>query len=458
MCAGVNRPHTTGGGAALPHTLGFVALKSDQFTLTLLGIAVVLAAAVLAGKLVERIGQPPVIGEVIAGICLGPSLLGHHLSNILFPLGSRPLIKMLSTVGLVVFMFLIGLELDLTALTKRRHRVAGGVALAGTVIPFGMGILLALALYPTHKIVAFTPFALFIGAAMSITAFPVLARIMMERDLYSKPLGVVTMACAAGDDVLTWATVALVVAIVSSGGVWDLPSIAALVAVFAIVLLKVVRPRLLRLADRELNPTILLGVAIGIFFCSYLTSTIGVHEIVGAFFLGAIFPRGRLAEQVSDRLGTAALLLLPMFFVSTGLNVDVSGIGRLGLWQLPLILFVACSGKFIGGVVGARTQGIGMRESVALGVLMNTRGLTELIVLNVGLDRGILDPQLFTLLVLMAVFTTVATSPLLGLIKPDPYLGEPPPANERVVRNPFRAARPNGAVANGNGADRVVRR
>jgi K+:H+ antiporter len=417
--------------------LGLVLNNSDTFTFTLLGVGVVLVVAALAGRLFARLGQPPVIGEVIAGICLGPSVLGHRFSAALFPLDARPLLKILSTVGLVIFMFLIGLELDLSALGKRRHRVAGGVALAGTVIPFAMGLALALVLWPGHKLVGLTPFAVFIGASMSITAFPVLARIIMERDLYSKPLGVVAMACAAGDDVLTWATLAFVVAVVTSSGAWDLPYIAALAVAFAVVMVRLVRPVLARIGDRSLQPTGLLLVVVGIFACSYATSAMGVHEIFGAFLFGAVFPRGKLAEQVSDRLGTLALVLLPMFFVSTGLNVDVAGVGASGLWEFPLILLVACSGKFLGGIIGARTQGLRMRESVALGALMNTRGLTELIVLNIGLEKGVIDVKLFTLLVLMAVVTTVATGPLLGIIKPDPYLGESPPATERRVRNPF---------------------
>jgi Kef-type K+ transport system membrane component KefB len=401
---------------------GFALLRHDDFTFTLLGVGVVLITATLAGKLFQRIGQPPVIGEVVAGICLGPSVLGGA-SAALFPLENRPLLKMLSTVGLVVFMFLIGLDLDLEELGHGRHRVAAGVAVAGTVIPFGLGVLLAIGLHPSHHLVGFWPFALFLGAAMSITAFPVLARILIERDLYSTPLGVVSMACAAGDDVLTWATLALVVAIVSASGAWQLPYIVATSLVFAVVMIRVVRPWLRRFADRELTATGLTMVVVGITLCSYLTSALGVHEIFGAFLLGAVFPRGGLARQVADRLGAVAVILLPMFFVATGLNVDVAAVGMAAAWQFPLILLVACVGKFGGAMVGARAYGLPGRESLALGALMNTRGLTELVVLNIGLQLGVLDPGLFTLLVLMAVVTTMATGPLLGLIRPDPWLG-----------------------------------
>lgn len=404
-------------------------LKHDDFTLMLLGVAVVVLAAAVAGRLFARFGQPPVIGEVIAGIALGPSILGSY-SNVLYPLEARPLLKMLSTFGLVTFMFLVGLELNLKHLDRSRHRVAGGVAFCGTVIPFGLGVALAFALYPLHDQVDFLPFALFVGAAMSITAFPVLARILIERDLYSKPLGVVTMACAAGDDVLTWATLALVIAIVSSSSHWDLPYIVAAALSFGFVMIKVVKPRIGRFAEIPLTSLVLSVVVVGFLISAFVTSTIGVHEIFGAFLAGAIFPRGRLAALVAGKLGTVALILLPVFFVSTGLNVDVSAVGIAGIWQFALILLVACAGKLIGGIVGARSQGLAMRESVALGVLMNTRGLTELIVLNIGLALGVLDNVLFTLLVLMAVVTTVATGPLLNIVKPDPYLGREPASDE----------------------------
>ena len=327
--------------------------------------------------------------------------------------------------SLAVFMFLVGLELDLSHLGEGRSRRAStGVALAGTAVPFALGVLLAMALHPTHKVGDFVPFALFIGAAMSTTAFPVLARILQERKLYDTPLGVLTMASAAGDDVLTWATLAVVVAIVASTGAWTLPYILLLCLLFGLFMVLVVRPALARYGDRRLGSTELALVVAGLLACAFATSAIGVHEIFGSFLLGAVFPRGPLGDEVRDRLKSVATVLLPVFFVTTGLNVDIGGIGTTGLWQLGLILLVACAGKFLGAGLGARSQGLAMRESVALGVLMNTRGLTELVVLNIGRDLGVLDGDLFTLLVVMAVVTTVATSPLLDVVKPDPWLGE----------------------------------
>ena len=409
----------------------FVYLRHDDLALTLAGVAVVLVVARIAGALFRRIGQPAVIGEVIAGIALGPSVLGG-LSDGLFPAEGRPMLRILAGLGLAVFMFLVGLELDLGLLGGRRHRMTTAVAVAGTVVPFGLGVVLAMALHPGHAASDFLPFALFIGAAMSTTAFPVLARILQERKLYDTPLGVLTMASAAGDDILTWATLAVVVAIVAATGAWTLPYILVLSVLFGLLMIYVVRPALARYRDRALGPRELTVVVAGILAAAFVTSAIGIHEIFGAFLLGAVFPRGTLADEVRSRLESIAVILLPVFFVTTGLNVDIGGVGLEGLWQLALILVVACVGKLAGAGLGARSQGLAARESVALGVLMNTRGLTELVVLDIGRDLGVLDPPLFTLLVIMAVVTTVATSPLLDVLKPDPWLGAAPGRDREV--------------------------
>ena len=376
------------------------------------------------GALFRRFHQPPVIGEVVAGIALGPSLLGSW-SNGLFPLETRPLLRILASLGLAIFMFLVGLEMDLAHLAgNQRRRISGAVALLGTAVPFALGMALAGALHRDHGTGDFLPFALFIGAAMSTTAFPVLARILQERQLYDTPLGVLTMASAAGDDVLTWAVLAVVVAIVAATGAWTLPYILLLSIGFAVLMLVAVRPALARHRDRSMGTSELTLVVAGLLAAAFVTSAIGIHEIFGAFMLGAVFPRGALADAVRDRLGSVAAILLPVFFVTTGLNVDIGGVGLEGLWQLALIMVVACAGKLIGAGAGARMQGLAARESLALGVLMNTRGLTELVVLNIGRDLGVLDGPLFTLLVIMAVLTTVATAPALQAIKPDPWLGE----------------------------------
>ena len=402
--------------------MAFVFLRHDRYALTLLGVAVVLVAARAAGALFRRLRQPPVIGEVLAGIALGPSVLGDW-SHDLFPSEVLPLLRVLATVGLVVFMFFVGLDLDVGLFSDDRRRVAIGVAVSGTVVPFAFGMALALALHPTHDEVDLWPFALFMGAALSITAFPVLARILVERQLFDTPLGGVTMTAAAGDDVLTWATLSLVVAIVTSSGAEELPYVCGMAVAFAVVMVKLVRPRLERFADRPLDGTALAFTVVGIFLSSFVTATIGIHEIFGAFLFGCVFPRGRLAEEARRLLDPVAVLLLPVFFVVTGLGVDLTGVGLEGLWQLALILAAACAGKLLGAVAGARSQGLALRESVAVGVLMNTRGLTELVALNIGREIGVLDERLFTLLVVMAVVTTVVTGPLLDVVRPDASLG-----------------------------------
>ena len=402
----------------VPET-AFVYLRHDDVALTLLGVAVVIVVGTVAGRLFERISQPPVIGEVLAGIALGPTVLGHW-SNGLFPAHSRPLLGVLAGFGLVVFMFLVGLEMDLELLDRGHRRTALVVSVWGTVLPFALGLLLALPLHPSHHDKRLLPFALFLGAAMSITAFPVLARILQERGLYDTPLGVLAMAAAAGDDVLTWATLALVVAIVASSGAWAFPWIVTLTVAFAVVMVTAVRPLLARLAGRQ--PSLAVVVA-GVLASAFATSAIGIHAIFGPFLLGALFPRGAWAADLRARLDPVAAVLLPVFFVSTGLNVDIGTVGLQGLWQLGLILVVACAGKLVGATVGARTQGLAWRESVAMGALMNTRGLTELVVLDVGRQLGVLDGPLFTVLVVMAVLTTLATAPVVAAIRPDPWLG-----------------------------------
>jgi Kef-type K+ transport system membrane component KefB len=408
--------------------VALVFLKHDPFTLTLMGVAIVVVVARLAGQLFAWLHQPPVIGEVVAGIALGPMLLGD-VSETLFPADGRPLLKMLATLGLVLFMFLVGLELDLQHLAGRTVLVTS-VAVVGTVVPFGLGIALGGVLHPYHDNKPLLPFALFIGASMSITALPVLVRILRERGLQDTQLGAVATACAAGDDLMTWICLAAVVAIIGSSGGWELPYTLAAAVAFSLLMVKIVGPLLRRLTDAPLTDALLSATMAGILACSFVTSTIGVHEIFGAFLLGVVFPRGTCSEAIRTRLGSLTRFLLPIFFVTSGLSVDISADSD-ALWQLGLILLVACAGKVISVTATARVRGVALRESLALGVLMNTRGLTELIVLNIGLQLGVLDVQLFSALVVMAVITTVATSPLLAIIKPDPSL---PVAARRRVR------------------------
>jgi Kef-type K+ transport system membrane component KefB len=399
----------------------------DAVTMSLLGLGIVVVASWGAGRLFKRLGQPPVVGEILAGIALGPSLLGHT-SKTLFPQSSMPMLTILSTIGVVSFMFLVGLKLDLSHLRRagtgrRAGRVALSVSVLATLIPFAMGTgtgALLEGLRPAR--VGAVPFALFFGVVLSITAFPVLARILQDRGLSDKPLGTVALTSAASADVLLWIMLVFVVALVTSSGSWQLPYTLLLLAAFMFLMIRVVRPRLAGLADRTPSAGGAALVVAGLLFCAGFTRAIGVHEIFGAFIFGAIFPRGVLSEAVRTRMSAISEALLPVFFVVTGLSVQLRALNWEAAWVLALVLVVAFGGKILGGSLGARVHGVRGRESVALGVLMSSRGLTELVVLTLGLSLGVLTHELFTVLVLMAVITTAATGPLLGLVRPDPQL------------------------------------
>lgn len=414
------------------------ALKADEIAaIVFVDVAIVIVVARLIGALFKKIRQPAVVGEILAGIALGPSLLGlfpGHLTTRVFPLEVRPFLNILAQLGLIIFMFIVGLELDMT-LIRGKERIAAVISLSSIALPFSLGFLLAAALHSSHKGAPnaddFLPFALFIGASMSITAFPVLARILTERRMYRTEIGALTLACAAVDDILAWSLLALVLAIVASTGITDLPKILIESILFVAFMFVVVRPQLNRLAARfrqvgRLTPDILAVILVGFLASAFITSEIGIHSIFGAFLFGVIMPREETVEmfhQILERLEQASvLLLLPVFFIVTGFNVDLRGLGRDALTQLPLILLVACAGKFIGATVAARAQGLPGRKATAIGVLMNTRGLTELVILNVGREFGVLDGTLFTMLVVMAVFTTIITEPILRLVYPEKIL------------------------------------
>jgi Kef-type K+ transport system membrane component KefB len=406
--------------AALLHEL-------DDVQFVLLDLAVILVAAAGGGWLAHRLGQPRVVGEMIAGILLGPTLWGHGTLD-LFPLEARPALTSLSTLGVVLFMFLVGLELRHEHLDGHRKRLAAGVAAAGTALPFVLGVLSALLLYESSapRGVDRLAFCLFVGTALSITAFPVLARILVERGLHDRPLGAVVMAAAAFDDVASWITLALALAVISSSGLGSLAGTVALTALVALAA-RWVHGVLARWdPDRAFGPMALPLAAAAVLGSALVTHVIGLHEIFGAFIAGVVVPRGRFADELRRRLEPAAALLLPVFFVVTGLRVELGAVGADGVWQFALILAAACVGKVVGAGLGGRATGLGARESLAVGVLMNARGLTELVVLNMGLEAGAIDRDLFSLLVLMAIVTTVATGPLLGAIRPDPDLSELP--------------------------------
>ena len=356
----------------------------------LVALAVIVATTRLVGHLFRRIGQPAVIGELVGGILLGPSLLGWvapDLSAWLFPAAVLPLLRLHAQAGVIFFMFLIGLELD-GQMIRRSGRTTIFISYASIILPFVLGYALAHVLYPrlAPPDVQFTPFALFIGVSMSITAFPVLARILRDRGLNRTPMGNVAMACAAVDDVTAWGLLALVISI-SEFGDWG----------SAI--------------------THIPGVVV---------SHLNHYAIFAAFLAGALMPKqARLGGALHDRLaGILSLLFLPVFFAFSGLRTHVGLISGAANWGLcAAILAVACVGKFVGGAAAARFSGIGWRDSAALAVLMNTRGLVELVVLNIGFDLGVISPTLFTMLVIMALVTTFMTSPLLmSLLRRNPWL------------------------------------
>jgi Kef-type K+ transport system membrane component KefB len=412
-------------------------------------LAVIIVLARLMGRLAVKVGQPAVMGEIIAGILLGPTLLGAlpgDLDTLLFPADVRPYLNVLAQLGLVLFMFLVGLEVDLSFI-RGREKIAFSVSVASIVLPFSLGFLLATLLHARHDVVdgeqvSFLAFALFLGVAMSITAFPVLARILAERNMHRVPIGVLSLACAAVDDVFAWALLALVVAIVSATSLGSVGLILGLSVVFALVMFLVVRPLLQRMVPRyqeagSLTPDMMAVVLVGILASAFITEEIGIHFIFGAFIFGVIMPRqgaGALTHEITDRLEqVSVLLLLPVFFVVTGLGVDVGAIDVTGLGELGLILLVAIVGKAVGAFTAARFQRVPRRQATALGVLMNTRGLTELVILTIGVSLGVLDDEMFTLLVIMAVVTTLMTSPLLRLVYPPRIL-------ERDIAEAERAA------------------
>ncbi|MGI8937295.1 MAG: cation:proton antiporter [Iamia sp.] len=413
----------------------------------LIDVALILVVARLVGALFRRAGQPPVVGEILAGLMLGPLLLGsgvvtdllglgQPLSDTLFPAEARPFLKVLAELGLVIFMFVVGLELDLK-LIRGKERLAAGVSVTSVVLPFSLGVGLAWVLHGTYlpEGIDFLPFALFVGASMSVTAFPVLARILTDRRMQRTPVGAITLACAAIDDILAWSLLALVIAVVeaSTGSgdanpLVDLGRVLVLTAAFGVFMSLAVRPVLVRLNDRfkavGLTPDILAAVLGLLLVASWCTSQIGIHSIFGAFVLGAVFPRDgaeAFTRAVLERIeSVAVLLLLPLFFIVTGLDARVGQVSILSfLGVLAAVVAVACIGKFAGATLAGRLQGMTWRRSAAIGTLMNTRGLTELVLLSIGRDKGVLDDTLFTALVLMAVITTVMTSPLLKRIYPD---------------------------------------
>ncbi|MDM9382194.1 cation:proton antiporter [Chlorogloeopsis sp. ULAP01] len=393
--------------------------------LVLIEVLIVIGLSRLVGLAFRWINQPLVIGEIVAGIMLGPSFFGliaPGLAATLFPAQTAPFLNVLSQVGLIFFMFLIGLELNPKYISGNLE-IAILTSHVSILVPFSLGTLLAVLIYPllSNASVSFTAFALFLGAAMSITAFPVLARIITENNLQRTRLGTLALTCAAVDDLTAWCILAVAIAVARTGTIASaFPTIAESL-VYIGVMVTLGRIFLSRLATYyrrtgRLNHFVLALIYIGVIASALITELIGIHLIFGAFLLGAIMPKnaGLVRELATKTEDFVLIFLLPVFFAYSGLRTEIGLLNRPELWILcVLVLAVAIAGKYIGTYVAARVSGIEKREASALGWLMNTRGLTELIVLNIGLELGVISPLLFTMLVIMALVTTFMTSPLL---------------------------------------------
>ena len=399
-----------------------------------LAIAIVLIVCRIFGYVATKVGQPRVMGEVIAGLCLGPSLLGAISPNLqatFFPTDVLPALGVVANLGLIFYMFLVGLEVDRGSL-KGKVAKAAAISNASVALPLMLGIAVALPLYklvgPDKKFVAF---ALFMGVSMSITAFPVLARILAERRMIKRPVGSLTIACAAVDDVTAWFLIALALTIAASGTFGDVVKTIAEAAVYVLVMVLIVRRIIARMATAydqvgRMPGAWFAAIIIGVLLSAYVTEEINIAFIFGGFVFGMIMPRhARLNEEVTRRIDDFVVtLLLPVFFVYTGLRTNVGLLDRPELWLLTLLLIaVAILGKLAGAAIAARVAGYDWKASAVIGTLMNTRGLTELIVLNLALDAGAISPTLFAMLVIMAVVTTLMAGPLLKLLDPKNQYG-----------------------------------
>jgi Kef-type K+ transport system membrane component KefB len=396
----------------------------------LLQIITIVVVARFFGWIFRKIGQPTVIGEIIAGIFLGPSVVGMYFpeySALLFPAESLGNLQFLSQIGLILFMFVIGMELDLKVL-KNKANDAIVISHASIVIPFALGIGLSYFIYQNKQFtpagVDFLSFSLFMGIAMSITAFPVLARIVQERGIHKTKLGTIVITCAAADDITAWCILAAVIAIVKAGTFVSAIYVILLATLYVLTMLFVVKPFLKKIGDlyatrENLSKPVVAIFLLTLIISSYCTEVIGIHALFGAFMTGAIMPdiskiRNIIIEKIED---VSLILLLPLFFVFTGLRTQIGLINDAYLWQITgLIIGVAVVGKFLGSALAAKFVGQNWRDSLTIGALMNTRGLMELVVLNIGYDLGVLSTEVFTMMVIMALVTTFMTGPAIDII------------------------------------------
>ncbi|MCZ8284055.1 MAG: cation:proton antiporter, partial [Bacteroidia bacterium] len=420
------------GGSIVSHWQQFKDTYFHNIThplaILLLQILTIILTARIFGYLCKKIGQPSVIGEIIAGIVLGPSFVGMYFpefSGFLFPKASLGNLQFLSQIGLILFMFVVGMELDLKVLKTKAHE-AVVISHASIIFPFALGMGLAYFIYeslaPDH--INFLSFSLFIGISLSITAFPVLARIVQERNLSKTRLGAMVITCAAADDITAWCILAAVIAIVKAGSFVSSIYTILMAIAYVLLMLKLVQPFLKRMGDIYSNKEGLSKPVVAVFFIiliasSYTTEVIGIHALFGAFMAGVIMPdntnfRSIFIEKIED---ISMLLLLPLFFVFTGLRTQIGLLNEPYLWQLcGIVILLAVTGKFVGSALAAKFVGQNWRDSLIVGALMNTRGLMELVVLNIGYDLGVLSPEIFAMMVIMALLTTFMTGPALDLI------------------------------------------
>ncbi len=394
----------------------------------LLQIVTVIIVARFFGFVCRKIGQPVVIGEIVAGILLGPSFLGMYFpdfSTFLFPASSLHNLELLSQLGLVLFMFIVGMELDFRAIKiKTSHALI--ISHASIAIPFAMGVALGYFLYQQFAPEGISPlsFGLFIGIAISITAFPVLARIVKERNMSKTRLGMLAITCAAVDDITAWCILAALIAIEKAGSFYSSLYVVLISVAYVLFMIKVMQPFLREIGEIYFSNSSLKSHIIALFFIilfisAFSTQLLGIHPLFGAFMAGLVMPtklnfRNIFIEKMED---TVLVLLLPLFFVFTGLRTQIGLLRDPVLLQTAgIIIMVAIAGKFLGSAVAARLVGQNLKDSLIIGALMNTRGLMELVVLNIGYDLGILNPEVFLMMVIMALVTTFMTGPALNAI------------------------------------------
>jgi Kef-type K+ transport system membrane component KefB len=420
-------------GSSLPSKSGSasvtkaLATRFEVLPHVLVALLLIIALARLMGWLFRRIHQPAVIGEVVAGIALGPSLLGRvwpEAASVLLPAEISPLLSVLAQIGIILFMFLVGLELN-TELLRQGGQNSIAISHASILAPFLLGSIAALWMYTSYSGpgVSFTVFSLFVGISISVTAFPVLARILTDSRMQRSKIGVLALTCAAVDDVTAWCLLALLSSVAQAELERAvLPFVLTILFVAAVVILRPLLLRLVRFQDSR--GTLTQGgvaiVFIALLACALVTEWIGIHALFGAFLLGAVIPHDSLvATEVRGKLeDTVVILLLPVYFAFTGLRTQIGLLQGFEHWMFcGLIIVLASLGKFGGSYVAARLTGLDANIAASIGVLMNTRGLMELIVLNLGLDLGILSPTLFAMCVIMALVTTVATAPILHYLR-----------------------------------------